>query len=590
MTNEATTADDFPIDAALPGVAIPAPAPAQPLAGRRRRAISLRTAATGALVFVRDWGALPLVALMALGAALTYVRASGYIMPIFDDSFISLNFARHLAEDGKLSFDGQTWSTGATSPLHVALLALVLKAGAAPIFASIAFGVGMHMLLTASTWLFALSVFRNRLTAHIAALAMAFTPLALLDTTNGMETGLFLSLIALTCASYFFHRTRRGLALSGFFLALAVLTRPDGVFLVPAVLAYHVISHPEERHPRLFAADALVIGVLPLIAGLALTGYSYAVTGAFSGTATVKLQFFREFALPLETRIALGGDQMGLFYGPMWSMVALAIVGAANRKEALIVALFWLPLVVLYLLLFPGSMFHYFFRYQHPILPFIAVFAAGGAYRLLAAAAMGGLLHKALVAASLIVIVVPVTQQYVHWRNNTTQAVIETRNDLADMAQQLNTLIRPNETLATHDIGAVGYFGHFKVLDLVGLVNPEAVDYHARRQTKALIEKERPDFLLIFPEWDRNYLMIDPWYHPEKYQWIGTYPGGELRKSPYFLYRIVYPQYVVKPEPVDPASLQTAQVAPPPPVALPASVTAPSKIRPPDTGDAGLMR
>ena len=112
-------------------------------------------------------------------------------------------------------------------------------------------------------------------------------------------------------------------------------------------------------------------------------GYSYAVTGEFSGTATVKLQFFREFALPLETRIALGGDQMGLFYGPMWSMVGLAIVGASNRREALIVSLFFLPIIVIYLLLFPGSMYHYFFRYQHPILPFIAVFAAGGAYRLL---------------------------------------------------------------------------------------------------------------------------------------------------------------------------------------------------------------
>ena len=62
-----------------------------------------------------------------------------------------------------------------------------------------------NMLLTASTWLFALSVFRSRLTAHMAAVAMAFTPLALLDTVNGMETGLFLSLVALTCASYFFQ-------------------------------------------------------------------------------------------------------------------------------------------------------------------------------------------------------------------------------------------------------------------------------------------------------------------------------------------------------------------------------------------------
>src|SRR3954466_16281373 len=184
MATEATTPDDFPVDAVPPAVAIPPhTSDAFPIARPRGRAgLRTRRIVLGMLVFMRDWGALPLCMLLGLGDALTYVQHRGYIMPIFDDSFISLTFPRNLAEHGKMSFDGEHWSTGATSPLHVALLAAVLKAGAAPIFASVAFGVGMHMLLTASTWLFALAVFRTRLTAHIAALAMAFTPLALLDT------------------------------------------------------------------------------------------------------------------------------------------------------------------------------------------------------------------------------------------------------------------------------------------------------------------------------------------------------------------------------------------------------------------------
>src|SRR5438046_2314144 len=157
MANEATTPDDFPVDAAPPAVATPAHTQDAAVTAKRHRALpraQLKRIAIGSLTFIRDWGALPLVALIALAAALTYVQASGYIMPIFDDSFISLNFAHHLAQDGMLSFDGEHWSTGATSPLHVALLAAVLKTGAAPIFSTIAFGVGMHMLLTASTWLF----------------------------------------------------------------------------------------------------------------------------------------------------------------------------------------------------------------------------------------------------------------------------------------------------------------------------------------------------------------------------------------------------------------------------------------------------
>ena len=38
------------------------------------------------------------------------------------------------------------------------------------------------------------------------------------------------------------------------------------------------------------------------------------------------------------------------------------------------------------------------------------------------------------------------------------------------MPKDMNRIIRPNQTVAVHDIGAVGYFGDFKVLDLVGLV------------------------------------------------------------------------------------------------------------------------
>ena len=79
MAIEATNPDDLPLDGA-----------AAPATGSRRRVrprLRLKAFVLGMLVFIRDWGALPLCALLGLGAALTYVQASGYIMPIFDDDF-----------------------------------------------------------------------------------------------------------------------------------------------------------------------------------------------------------------------------------------------------------------------------------------------------------------------------------------------------------------------------------------------------------------------------------------------------------------------------------------------------------------------
>jgi hypothetical protein len=72
-----------------------------------------------ALAAWRVWLPPLLAAGVALFASLHYVRSLGILTPVFDDSFISLEFARNLAEHGKLSFDGHTWSTGATSLLHV---------------------------------------------------------------------------------------------------------------------------------------------------------------------------------------------------------------------------------------------------------------------------------------------------------------------------------------------------------------------------------------------------------------------------------------------------------------------------------------
>jgi hypothetical protein len=107
------------------------------------------------ITFGLEWWGVGLAMLIALTSALLYVRATTEMRPIFDDSYISLTFARNIAEHGKLSFDGETWSTGATSTLHVVVLAVMLKLGFAPFFSSIAVGVGGMMLLAAGVYMLA---------------------------------------------------------------------------------------------------------------------------------------------------------------------------------------------------------------------------------------------------------------------------------------------------------------------------------------------------------------------------------------------------------------------------------------------------
>jgi len=64
----------------------------------------------------------------------------------------------------------------------------------------------------------------------------------------------------------------------------------------------------------------------------------------------------------------------------------------------------------------------------------------------------------------------------------------------------------PDATVATIDIGALGYFSGRRILDLMGLVTPEVIPYirqHASvdAATVAFVRDTRPDYLVIFPPW-----------------------------------------------------------------------------------------
>ncbi len=493
----------------------------------------------------RPWlrAGLPALAMaaVALVAALHYVRAPGVLRPVFDDSYISLLFARNLAEHGKLTFDGQSWSTGATSLLHVTALATLIKLGLDPFNASIAFGVACHVALALAVYWLAWATFRSLIAATAAAFVIALMNYAAFDAGNGMETSLFMALVAASMAAVISLRGLRGRLAAGGLIALSILARPEGVFLIPAAAAYLWIDRPRPAEYRDMTRDAAAI-VAPGVLVLALLSlFSLLVTGDLTpGTGTAKLHFFQDNLLPLGAKFQTAGDFMGLFWGPLLPTLLIALF-APRRRETLLLALFAAPMMAFYIWFFPGGLSHYFYRYQHPVLPLLAVMAGGGAAFLVEQVLHREVLVKALAVCGLIVLVLPLWKEYETWRVLYRDASFETLADLETMARDLNTIVRPDETLATHDIGAVSYFANYKVLDLVGLVNPDVVKFHDGRRVSEYIDAVRPQYLLIFPYWDLQFLHLDPAAHPDRYELVKVYPGRNIRPDPYVLYRIKYP-------------------------------------------------
>ena len=79
-------------------------------------------------------------------------------------------------------------------------------------------------------------------------------------------------------------------------------------------------------------------------------------------------------------------------------------------------------------------------------------------------------------------------------------AIIETENVVAAKWIIKNT--KQEDIIAAHDIGALGYFGERKIIDLAGLISPEVIPII---RDEALLEKyldrESADYLIIFPSW-----------------------------------------------------------------------------------------
>ncbi len=483
---------------------------------------------------------LPLAAVIGLVASLVFVLAPGTNRPIFDDSYISLTYARNLAEIGKLSFDGETWSTGATSPLHVVIMAVPIALGIDPFSVSLGVGILSHALLAIGVYLLGWAIFHNRLAAFIGAFAISTAGLAVLDSGGGLETSLFMALLAFSMASYLLDGSPRGRLLTGVLIALLVWTRPEGALMLPAILVYRWIDRTEGEPLRDYAADGARLALPGLFAGGTIALLSLLVNGTLIGTGSAKWRFFQEDEQPLADKISIASDQIGVLAGTVIPLVVLAAL-TARRKATVLFALFWVPVVIAYVLLFPGGLNHYFYRYQHPVLPLLAVLAGGGAaYLITYALSHRDYVVKGLVVVALLVALVPIAKQYEHWRDVYAQASRETLNDLEAMALDLNSIVAPDQTLAAHDIGALGYFAEFEVLDMVGLVDDEVIPFHEDRDFITYFKQIEPDYLLTFPDWDLFFFRLFPQDHPERFELVKVYEGGPVRDQPYVLYRVIY--------------------------------------------------
>ena len=75
-----------------------------------------------------------------------------------------------------------------------------------------------------------------------------------------------------------------------------------------------------------------------------------------------------------------------------------------------------------------------------------------------------------------------------------------------EMGLWLRENVPSGAVIATHDVGAIAYFSRHRLLDTAGLVTPAVLDFlqagvPADEGVLQFLQRERPDYLVILPNW-----------------------------------------------------------------------------------------
>lgn len=397
----------------------------------------------------------------------------------FDDPGIFWRYASHLATGAGWDYNvGQAGTANAiTSPLYVLLLALgriIAGPGSLPAITSVFFVV--FLAGTAAATFAGLRVVGHPAAGVIAAILVCTSPLLFI--LRGMESPLYLFLVSLTLLLFVTdHHWMSGVALGALILA-----RPDGALLAISLGVYVIVRN--RRLPLALTAGAVAI-VLPWLV------YAQIRFGQiYPGTLRAKMA---------QGRSGLWGYDFlhGLFFIPVihapgWSaLLALPLAAglvALVRKRELdpwIVPLLagTAAYVVGYTLLGIPA---YVWYYALPVFTATVVAALGIEWLLTSRRAVAALVG-CLIAAEITV---------VGFREIPT-GLSAPRNAYETVGLWLEHHTPPGASVASDEIGLIGYYSHRPIVDYLGLLSATEARAVARGDLVSWVGRYQPDYVVV---------------------------------------------------------------------------------------------
>jgi len=490
--------------------------------------------------------------LVAVGYFLVQERSTAgtYGFPL-DDSWIHAQFARNLALGNGFSYNPGVPVSGSTAPLWTLLTAAGYLVTGDPILTGKFIGVLFLGLTVFFVYTLVRAISNDPREALFAAVMTGALPRLVWASLSGMEVTLavMLSLAGVMAHVLYGHSGDKRQYFSTLLFGLAALARPECTVFFAAAMIDRMLAATLIRWREVAARDWIVpilihvcvffVVIAPFIifsrkfgiGFLPNTAYAKALLwnkGLLAALATgSRVELLRSFTTnPFDYYMSFLHE--ALRNNPVLFMLTgfgfLRLIFLVPYGERSQYRSFIIPLVII---LFPlaigvvvpfGQASYQEGRYIAPVAPLVLVMGVVGLYgaasygaRVFSEAKFMGRPAKLVLERSLVwlfmVLALASQARNLWYRGQVFGKEVANIEDMqVSIGKWVDRNLPQDALVAVNDLGAITYFGQRRVLDTVGLISPEVLEY--RRQGERLepaafrfLRDRRPDYAILFPNW-----------------------------------------------------------------------------------------
>ena len=443
------------------------------------------------------------LAILSLVAFAGYLISSGLTYGIgfpLDDAWIHQTYARNLGQMGEWAFIPGQPSAGSTSPLWSGLLAVGYLLRLGPYLWTYLLGwITLFGIAATGTWIYPRLSLKNKHWLLPVGLILIFEWHLAWAAASGMETSLFawICLLVLACLL----AERRNWFLIGALIGVSIWARPDGLTLLgPAIMTG--LFNARGNRQRFHNMVAILVGFVVLFGPYLF--WNRALSGAWwPNTFYAKqAEYAVELAEPLWKRILdealLPNVGVGVLLLP--GFIYSSYMTLRNQQWGAFAATLWAGgYLILYALRLPVTYQHG--RYVMPMMPVYFIWGFAGTASLIRVSSLK-LWQRVLSRAWVVSIALVCMAFWFQGARAYSRDVAFIESEMVAAARWVASNTQEDALVAAHDIGALGYFGGRKLLDMAGLVSPEVIPF-IRDETMLTkwLDSEKADYLVTFPSW-----------------------------------------------------------------------------------------